>query len=888
MKGKKHNTRQILLSVTALLVIALLAAGITYSWIEGGQTFTLSNGNNNVQTGTVPTSNEVHKSVELDPDSNNGTIDLTKYDANTNNSSANSQSLYFAEISSNGESFFLPDSLDDGNPVTYREATTNDIGTKFISYSFTAAATKKCGLTFSLDPTFIATNTSVDTTAFRIMIKCENEKTILWTGTDTTTDTVVTSIDSSGNPAKTEEVTVYPVSNYKDADNALVNFAKDEEKKIEISVWLDGTSASSDLLGQEVKFEMNLNVAAQNINVTYNAVTYNNTSETDNTKVLATNGFAGGSITVNGTEYWESYTDSKASGSTFSATAAANSNYTFEGWYSDEACTESVSAAEALSETLTEDTTYYAKFVEKDRFTVAASAVTVGPDSAEGGTVAVTSSTGTVSGTTVNDYTGSTATLTAKAYDGYRFAGWYSDSSCSTSVTTQNPYTVTISANTTYYAKFIKTCDITVTIRTDETVDAAGGSVSINTTTNGTVSSSDATTVENTADYGTTVTLTVSANSNYKFSKWVDASVNQAETFVNSATNTYTFTIYDDVNCYADFVTDEQITTTIYIDQTLLSGNVKYIYVYDSDGTEWTGSWHGENLTDATDETYTALDGTKYYVYTFKVSKSDYDGGTFYAIVNDGSNSQLPASGADDATKALYSGTYGGTYHFTEGGIESNFDPDDVTSVTTTVYIPVSGSDSYSYIYTYSSVNSSTVEYTGAWASSAAYDKTVTYTINNAKYYKYSFVTYDNEGTAFYAMINDRGDSKYPDSTGLKGYLGGTYLFSLSASADSEMTSINDGVEATLPTESLLSNTLVFNYTSSSTVAKSIWYWTTGNNGSYKTLTTHTSSASSSKTISIYATSDSQPNAIAFSQSHSGSTWSSDGKITGDIVYSSS
>ena len=142
LKGKRYkksNAKQIILSVTALLVILLVAAGITYSWIEGGDTFTIQTGSDtDVQTATKPNT-QVKKGLKIDPLSNN-TISLNENFDKTTNAS---QGLYFSPVSGDGENFFFATKFNnDGVASAFRPANTNDIGTKFINYNFNITTEK--------------------------------------------------------------------------------------------------------------------------------------------------------------------------------------------------------------------------------------------------------------------------------------------------------------------------------------------------------------------------------------------------------------------------------------------------------------------------------------------------------------------------------------------------------------------------------------------------------------------------------------------------------------------------------------------------------------------------------------------------------------------------
>ena len=135
-KIKKSSLKQIILSSAALLLILVLGLGITYSWIEGGTTYTiLTENNGDVKTGANPYLNTtVKKNIKLDPSDNGATITLASYDHNANKD----QELYFSPVlSANGSDFFFPTAFDSAqNAISYRKANTNDIGTKFINYKF--------------------------------------------------------------------------------------------------------------------------------------------------------------------------------------------------------------------------------------------------------------------------------------------------------------------------------------------------------------------------------------------------------------------------------------------------------------------------------------------------------------------------------------------------------------------------------------------------------------------------------------------------------------------------------------------------------------------------------------------------------------------------------
>lgn len=122
---------------------------------------------------------------------------------------------------------------------------------------------------------------------------------------------------------------------------------------------------------------------------------------------------------------------------TFTATVADGE--TFEGWYSDVACTNLVSTDRIYSVSPTSDLILYAKDTHDVKlFTCAAVAGT------------------NISSASTSDSTipsNSSCTFSAVVNTGCIFDGWYSDESCTHLVSTANPYVATITTNTTLYAK---------------------------------------------------------------------------------------------------------------------------------------------------------------------------------------------------------------------------------------------------------------------------------------------------------------------------------------------------------------------------------------------------------------------------------------------------
>lgn len=132
-------------------------------------------------------------------------------------------------------------------------------------------------------------------------------------------------------------------------------------------------------------------------------------------------------------------TSTPCQGDTVTFSAELVKGAVWNGWYSDAACTNLVSANNNYSFTASSDVTLYAKA------TVPATIYNCSAVAKEGVSLAV-----------VNDdqvISGETCTFTATMQDHYTFVGWYMDEDCTVLVSNDNPYTTPIVSNTTFYAK---------------------------------------------------------------------------------------------------------------------------------------------------------------------------------------------------------------------------------------------------------------------------------------------------------------------------------------------------------------------------------------------------------------------------------------------------
>ena len=121
---------------------------------------------------------------------------------------------------------------------------------------------------------------------------------------------------------------------------------------------------------------------------------------------------------------------------TFSAELYNGAN--FDGWYSNESCTQLVSSSLTYSTTAADLTLYAKATIEAVIYRCSAVA-------GENIATASVSDESIVSGDSV--------TFTAQLNEGCLFDGWYSDSNYTNLVSLENPYTVAITADTTLYAK---------------------------------------------------------------------------------------------------------------------------------------------------------------------------------------------------------------------------------------------------------------------------------------------------------------------------------------------------------------------------------------------------------------------------------------------------
>ena len=593
MKRKKSNKFQLLISSAALLLILLVAAGVTYSWIEGGTTYSIiTEKSNDVKTGTAPVM-PIANSLKITPGSTETIVNLNDFDKTTNNT----QGLYFSEVSSSdGENFYFPSVYnEDGTAKAYRAANTNDIGTKFIKYDFNVTATKTCYLAFEQTPTITATKDGSeisDTSAFRIMLRCGMEKHILTTAGSDTSDSDRTSYAVTNIDGSTTALTAEPVEKYvyrHDDSVQMFKFNQNETKTIEVSVWLDAEKASSELIGAKVNLNMNLKVDQALVKTkvyvesrgydTHYGYVYTDNNKTEFDK------WPGTEMTyVSKTGYY--CVDGDLSENAYFIVNNGLNNY-LEGAAQYPPKDSDILKNLVIDISGEKDANGFITYVLKkdgkwhrfDDTEITVNAHSAAFDNggnkvqtadASMGTVSIDGSTGAVSASKVvyqDTEAGTDVTLTASAGANYDFEGWYSDSGCSAGslLTKELTYKYNANKNDTtnkdLYAKFVEKPKFTITFDA-VTYDNRNNKLE-NGFTGGKIDS-------NTASYYVTkyrdekVEATATANTNYTFEGWYTDSdctinvetANKLSKPLDSNSN--------DITYYAKFVEKPKHTVAVY------------------------------------------------------------------------------------------------------------------------------------------------------------------------------------------------------------------------------------------------------------------------------------------------------------------------------------
>lgn len=320
--------RAFALSLVALIQIALLLVGATYSWVETISSIKFDGATGQIGTGVkkIVNLNDEKKEVSLDDyfEQVGGDTHLAAC------SSADAENFYFPIV---------------GEGITgYRLGTINDKNVNYVDFDF------QINNTTNLEKSFRFQGVPNVPDNVRIAICADNEPPKIFANVDkTTTKTVVYS-----RKGDKKEITVEPFNKYtatnnnQTIDDTIFKIAGNRTATVYVKLWLDINSPTES---------------------TGDDITINNfkiVSRTSQKKISVAlgNGVKGGSVNIDGTGDKSSIIANY--GDTVKLVATANDlTYEFTGWYDNAECTGTpVSRNATYSITVGDDTSakYYAKF----------------------------------------------------------------------------------------------------------------------------------------------------------------------------------------------------------------------------------------------------------------------------------------------------------------------------------------------------------------------------------------------------------------------------------------------------------------------------------------------------------------------------------------------
>lgn len=471
--------RTFALSLVALIQIALLLVGATYSWVETISSIKFEGAKGNIETA-------VKKLVNISD--NGGTISLDNYFREAGD-------VHLAACSSaDGENFYFPII---GETNKYRQGTINDKNVNYIDFDFeikNTTGTEK-EYTFNKVP-----NVEDDV---RVAIYLENKKPQIFAKNASTTTTSVVS-DPNGN---TTNPTVEKFEGYTHGNtdgNSIFKVSPDGEVKVKVKIWLqEGGSSTSNTVS--------INDLALICGESQNTVTVKYGKDCDSSM---------GDIYLNNDKKLSKAFCAEGStvtlcsdGNTYS-TDIAPYGYKFMGWYNDYECTVPATDLNENNQFTMKKSSkeYYAKF--KKTCEVKVVVTQTRPDKKTYlGSVTLDGKTG-VSLSTQKYACGETVNFSVSPIAGYEFVGWYSTSDfVGDSLGKESPKSVNLSEDKTsyiYYAKFLpKEVTVTATVK-----DNIGGKINFG----------DETDIEITTkvNYDSSITFSAQASTDvgYVFAGW--------------------------------------------------------------------------------------------------------------------------------------------------------------------------------------------------------------------------------------------------------------------------------------------------------------------------------------------------------------------------------
>ncbi len=389
--------RTFALSLVALIQIALLLVGATYSWVE-----TISSIKFDGATGKIGTG--VKKIVNLTETS--GAVSLDNYFEQVGGDT------HLAACSSaDAENFYFPIVGEDNN--CYRHGTINDKNVNYVDFDFQIKNTTTTEKSFRFNEVpDVPSNV-------RIAVWADGYSPKILANVDKATkETVVSSTSSSG----TTEITVLPLKNYtadnQTNDSTIFKIGSGSTATVYVKLWLQqDKNSTTELTGDvEIKnFRLVSGTSQKTVTVDY----CNDSNDTM------------GDISINDTGEKTVFVDK---GQTVTLKQNAKTGYKFMGWYTDREGTKKAQLGSNYTYVVeNQSATFFAKFKKICKVTLHA------VDCAENNCNAINKKAGAVriAGTTDDEYivtpsssdyaAGETITIRAKSIDsGHEFAGWYS------------------------------------------------------------------------------------------------------------------------------------------------------------------------------------------------------------------------------------------------------------------------------------------------------------------------------------------------------------------------------------------------------------------------------------------------------------------------------
>ncbi len=335
--------------------------------------------------------------------------------------------------------------------------------------------------------------------------------------------------------------------------------------------------------------------------------TYFNKTQTINIYTNKASSSAGGSVTKSGyavssTAPYTSSTSTTGTApvltSTYTLTASANDGYTFDGWYSDSACTTKLTSDTTYSYTVTGTKTVYANF---NKLNETYTSIAVAAKGSTDGSTYNTTLSGTPATISANQYTTGTSalTITAGEVSGYSFAQWKVTAGSGTigSATTASTTFTPSASNTTVTAQYKKNYTIS-----DDTSDS-----------NGTISFTD-----DSVNAGDDYTVNISPNNGYVLDT---LTVGGTDVTSSVSNNSYTGTASGSSSSISVVATFKAIPETVIFVSTASSDTKIHIWYTNTDGTS-----KGDKTTYPGDSLSTTqnVNGETFYKYSFYSLESNF------------------------------------------------------------------------------------------------------------------------------------------------------------------------------------------------------------------------------------------------------------------------